>query len=108
VNLSVVALVVPLGMAPLAANVVGFLLSFTWCFFGHARWTFPARGRDLGVALRRFAVISLLSFALTETGYAAVLAWTSVDYRVALLLVVQSLAVAKLLASKFWAFARPA
>jgi putative flippase GtrA len=99
-------MVVPLGMAPLGANVVGFLLSFAWCFFGHARWTFRAHGRDLGVALHRFAIISLLSFGLTEAGYAAVLAWTIVDYRVALLLVVQTLAVAKLLASKYWAFAR--
>ena len=95
-------------MAPLAANVVGFLLSFAWCFFGHARWTFPAEGRDVGVALRRFAIISLLSFALTEAGYAAVLAWTTVDYRLALLLVVQTLAAAKLLASKYWAFATAA
>ena len=105
-NLAVVAAVVPLGTAPLAANVVGFSLSFAWCFFGHARWTFPSKELDLGVALRRFAIISLLSFGLTEAGYAAVLAWTSVDYRLALLLVVQTLALAKLLASKYWAFAR--
>jgi putative flippase GtrA len=106
VNLVVVAVTVPLGAAPLAANVFGFLLSFAWCFFGHARWTFPAQGRDVGVALRRFALVSLLSFGLTEAAYAGVLAWTSIDYRLGLILVVQTLAVAKLLASKYWAFAR--
>jgi putative flippase GtrA len=106
INLGVVAVTVPIGMAPLAANVVGFLISFGWCFFGHSRWTFPAKERDVGVALRRFAIISLLSFGLTEAAYAAVLTWTSVDYRLGLLLVVQALAVGKLLASKFWAFAR--
>ena len=37
-------------MSPLVANAVGFLLSFGWCFFGHARWTFPAERRDVGVA----------------------------------------------------------
>ena len=93
-------------MAPLGANVVGFLLSFAWCFFGHARWTFPAEGREVGTALQRFAVVSLLSFALTQATYAAALEWTSVDYRLSLILVIQTLALGKLFASKYWAFAR--
>jgi putative flippase GtrA len=97
---------VPLGMTPLAANAVGFLVSFAWSFFGHARWTFPAERRDVGVALRRFAVVSLLSFALTEAAYAGVLEWTSIDYRLSLFLVIVTLALGKLLASKHWAFAR--
>ncbi len=106
VNVAIVAALVPLGFEPLAANVVGFLVSFAWSFFGHARWTFPAEGRDLGLALRRFAVVSLLSFALTEVAYAGALLWTSIDYRLSLFLVIVTLAIAKLLASKHWAFAR--
>jgi putative flippase GtrA len=105
-NLAVVSIIVPLGMAPLSANAVGFLFSFAWSFFGHARWTFPAQGRDVGAALWRFAVISLLSFALTEAAYAGVLEWTSIDYRLSLYLVIVTLALGKLLASKHWAFAR--
>jgi putative flippase GtrA len=105
VNLATVSAVVPLGLSPLVANAVGFLLSFGWCFFGHARWTFPAEQRDVGVALRRFAVLSLLGFALTEAAYAGVLEWTSVDYRLSLFLVIVALACLKLLASKHWAFA---
>jgi putative flippase GtrA len=105
VNLATVSAVVPLGLSPLLANAVGFSLSFVWCFFGHARWTFPAERRDLGIALRRFAAVSLLSFALTEVAYAGALQWTSVDYRVALFLVIVTLACLKLLASKHWAFA---
>jgi putative flippase GtrA len=104
--LGLVAVAVPLGMSPLSANVVGFLVSFAWCFYGHARWTFPAAGRDVGVALRRFAAVSLLSFALTEAVYAGALAWTRIDYRLSLFLVIVMLALAKLLASKHWAFAR--
>ena len=104
--MGLVAIAVPLGMSPLAANVVGFLVSFAWCFYGHARWTFPADGRDVGVALRRFAVVSLLSFALTEAAYATALEWTSIDYRLSLFLVIVTLAMAKLLASRHWAFAR--
>ena len=106
INLAVVAVAVPLGMAPLLANVVGFVVSFAWSFFGHARWTFPAAGRDVGVALQRFAVVSLVSFALTEAAYAGVLEWTSIDYRLSLFLVIVTLAMAKLVASKHWAFAR--
>ena len=93
-------------MTPLSANVVGFLLSFAWCFFAHARWTFPAEGRDVRVALRRFAVVSVLSFTLTEVAYAGALEWTSIDYRLSLFLVIVTLSLGKLLASKHWAFAR--
>jgi putative flippase GtrA len=106
INLAVVAALVPLGLAPLVANVLGFVLSFVWGFFGHSRWTFPAEGRDVRVALRRFAVLSLLGFALNEAAYAGALEWTSLDYRLSLFLVIVTLATAKLLASKHWAFAR--
>jgi len=106
VNLAVVAIAVPAGAAPLFANFFGFVLSFAWCFFGHARWTFPAADRDARIALWRFAALSLLSFGLTQAVYAGVLASTRVDYRLSLFLVIQTVAIAKLLASKYWAFAR--
>ena len=106
INLAVVAIAVPLGMSPLVANVVGFLLSFAWGFFGHSRWTFPAEGRDVRVALQRFAVVSMVGFALNEAAYAGALRWTSLDYRLSLFLVIVSLGIGKLLASKHWAFAR--
>ena len=93
-------------MTPLSANFVGFFFSFVWSFFGHARWTFPAQGRDVRAALWRFAIISLLSFVLTEAAYAGVLEWTSIDYVLALYLVIVTLALGKLVASKYWVFAR--
>ena len=105
INVAVVAGAVPLGLSPLAANAVGFLVSFVWSFFGHTRWTFPAEGRDARVALPRFAVVSAAGFALNEAAYASVLEWTSIDYRLSLLLVIATLGCAKLLASKHWAFA---
>ena len=105
VNLSTVAALVPLGISPLAANAIGFLLSFAGSFAAHARWTFPARGRDVGVALQRFAVVSVLGFACTEAAYAGALEWTFVDYRLSLFLVILTLGAVKLVASKHWAFA---
>ena len=47
VNLCVVAGTVPLGVSPLVANVVGFLVAFALSFIGHARWSFPATGRPV-------------------------------------------------------------
>jgi putative flippase GtrA len=104
-NLLVVAGLVPLGVAPLLANVVGFLVSFAWGFVGHARWTFPAVDRPVAPALRRFAVLSVAGFALNELLYAAALSWTALDYRVALFAVITFLGLLKLVASKHWAFA---
>ncbi len=106
VNLSTVAALVPLGVPPLVANVIGFLVAFAGSFVAHARWTFPAEGRNVGVALQRFAVVSLLGFAFTEAAYAGALEWTLVDYRLSLFLVILTLGALKLLASKHWAFAR--
>lgn len=36
----VVALLVPLGMQPLLANVIGFCIAFNVSFLGHHHWTF--------------------------------------------------------------------
>jgi putative flippase GtrA len=104
-NLGVVAGTVPLGLSPLVANVVGFLLAFALSFVGHARWSFPAAGRPVRPALRRFALLSVAGFGLNELCYAGALAWTELDYRVALFVVIASLGIVKLLASKHWAFA---
>ena len=54
----------------------------------------------------RLAIVSLLSFALTEAAYAGMLEWTSIDYRLSLYLVIVTLALGKVVASKHWAFAR--
>ena len=48
----------------------------------------------------------MLSFALTEIAYAGALEWTRVDYRLSLFLVIVTLSLGKLMASKHWAFAR--
>jgi putative flippase GtrA len=107
VNMIVVAALVPRGFSPLVANGLGFLASFVWGFVGHARWTFPAVNRPLAPALRRFAVLSVAGFGLNEAFYAGALSWTALDYRVALITVIASLGLIKLVASKLWAFATP-
>ena len=104
-NLCVVAGTVPLGVSPLVANVLGFTLAFVLSFIGHARWSFPAAGRPIGIALRRFALLSVAGFALNELCYAGALTWTELDYRLALVAIIAILGLVKLLVSKHWAFA---
>lgn len=103
----VVALLVPRGAGPLAANAVAFVVAFGVSFGGHARWSFPATGRPLVPALVKFAAVAVGGFALNEVAYAALLAWTSLDYRLALLFVLAAVAVVTFVAGRCWAFAIP-
>jgi putative flippase GtrA len=105
VQLAIVPAGVSFGLSPLAANAVGFCAALAVSFAGHARWSFPLERSSLLPALRRFAVLSLLSFWLNEVCYACALRWTTLDYRVALFAVIVLLAAVQLLASKHWAFA---
>lgn len=110
VHLAVVALLVPwAGMAPLAANVWGFLLAFVVSYHGHARLTFSrARARGWAVAARFFAV-ACLSFAANELLYAAALHWLQAHFLWSLTGVLVLVAAGTFLLGKFWAFkARPA
>jgi putative flippase GtrA len=105
VNMAFVAGAVPLGLSPLVANAVGFVIGFLLGFAGHVRWSFPAVGRPVAPAMGRFAALSILGFGLNEVAYAATLGYTSLDYRLALLLVITGLGLLKLVISKYWAFA---
>jgi putative flippase GtrA len=105
VHFAVVAATVPLGVAPLLANVLGFLAAFAVSFVGHGRWTFPAEGRPVAPALRRFAVVAVSGFVLNESAYAALLHWTQLDYRVALFIVLCAVAGLTWVAGRYWAFA---
>lgn len=106
-HVALVASLVPHGLSPLVANLVAFVFSFSLSFLGHAHWSFPATGRPIGIALRRFAFISVVGFGLNEAAYAGTLVFTPLDYRLALVAVIGAVGVLKLLASKHWAFAVP-
>lgn len=105
VHFLVVSALVPLGLPPLIANVVAFLTAFCVSFVGHSRWSFPSSGSERPLALRRFFVVAVSSFAANETLYWALLRFTRLDYRLALLLVLVLVAGSTLLLSKYWAFA---
>ncbi len=105
--LAVAAWVRLAGLAPLAANVLAFLVAFVVSYQGHAWLTFAESGaRGAPVAARYFAV-ACLSFAVNEALYAAALHWLPWHYLASLLLVLLVVAAGTFLLAKFWAFRAP-
>lgn len=104
-HLAVVWLVVgATGMAPLAANVLAFLVAFVVSYNGHALLTFStAQARGWGVVARFFAV-ACLSFVVNELLYAAALRWLPWHYVLSLAVVLVVVAAGTFVLSKFWAF----
>jgi putative flippase GtrA len=104
--LVVVLVVEAFGLAPLLANVVGWLTAFMVSFRGHHTLTFAGHETPPWRAARRFFLVSAAGFAINESAYALCLHYT--PYRYDLLLAAILLAVAALtyLVSSRWAFAR--
>lgn len=106
----VVALVNGIGLAPLVANVGGWLVALAVSFTGHHRLTFGVPGgadrRAWHSALPRFALVSAGGFMVNETVYAVALRWTSLRYDVLLGAVLVAVAALTYLLSRHWAFAR--
>ena len=101
----VVALIVPLGLAPLLANIVGFCIAFNVSFFGHHHWTFASADSRQNT-FRRFLGVAVLGFVNNELLYALLLKFTALDYRIALAIVLVTVAGVTYLLSRFWAFRR--
>ncbi|GAC1032780.1 hypothetical protein thsps21_36090 [Pseudomonas sp. No.21] len=103
----VAGLLVPAGLAPLQANVLGFLLAFTLSYWGHRTRTFDASHVPHAKALPRFFLVSCLGFCLNEALYFLTLRFTQLGYREALLLVLVAVAGVTFLLGRFWAFHGP-
>lgn len=97
-------LLVPLGMAALHANIVGFLLAFQVSYWGHRSLTFQVRHLPHLQAMPRFFAVACLSFAVNETLYFLLLRYTLLDYRLALLIVLFAVALLTFVLGKLWAF----
>lgn len=98
------ALLVPLGLPPLAANVFAFLVAFQVSYWGHRQWTFTARDLRHRKTLPRFILVSASSFALNEALYFLLLRYTALDYRTALFIVLAVVSILTYLLSRQWAF----
>jgi len=106
VHFGVVVMLVTKNLAPLLANVVGFLCAFGVSFVGHNQYTFPeSGGRDRMRALHRFLRVAVLGFIVNETLFWVFLRATGLPYQLILLAVLTTVAAMTLLLSKYWAFA---
>lgn len=100
----VVALLVPLGLAPLWANPVAFLVAFQVSYFGHRKLTFEADNLSHRQTLPRFFAVAVSSFLLNQLLYFLLLRFTPLDYRISLLLVLGTVAGLTFVVSQKWAF----
>ena len=102
-HLGVVAALVPAGLPPLVANALAFAVAFQVSYYGHRGWTFRSPG-GRGEYFR-LLLVSLVSFALNEALYAAMLRFAPCDYRVSLALVLVAVAGFTFAGSRLWVFA---
>ncbi|MFC4297169.1 MAG: GtrA family protein [Castellaniella sp.] len=92
------------GLAPLIANVIGWLVAFGVSFAGHYRLTFRHQHAPLRRAAVRFFLVSALGFAVNEAAYATLLRLTAIRYDVLLALVLIGIAGMTFILGRYWAF----
>jgi putative flippase GtrA len=92
---------VPMGIVPLLANLIGFAIAFNVSYLGHRNWTF-ASDRAHRATFWRFLTVALSSFVINEALYFVLLKF--LDYRIALAIVLVAVAALTFVASKLWAF----
>lgn len=92
------------GLAPLVANVVGWLVAFCVSFAGHYQLTFRHQHAPPFKAARRFFAVSALGFAVNESAYAVLLHTTALRYDILLALILIAMAFITFILGRFWAF----
>tara|TARA_R110002110_G_scaffold135312_2_gene319290 strand:+ start:4594 stop:5010 length:417 start_codon:yes stop_codon:yes gene_type:complete len=100
VALGISALHVPI----LWANAVGFVVAFCISFFGHRHYTFANRNIRAGASFRRFAMIAIGGFFLSEGLLATLLKLTTLSETAALTLALATTAGLSFLISRHWVF----
>jgi putative flippase GtrA len=102
--LVVVALVGASVLAPLIANIIGWLVAFLVSFTGHYQITFRHQRGSLLHSVKRFFLLSAAGFLVNEASFAVLLYKTDVPYQLLLGLVLVGVAFLTFIASRFWAF----
>lgn len=102
--LTAVLCVRELGLAPLLANLAGWLVAFCVSFLGHYHFTFRRQRGPWIPAARRFFLVSALGFGINELAYAYLLHATAIRYDALLAMILVGLAVLTFILGRFWAF----
>ena len=104
-HLAVVGLLVSLlGLPPLGANVLAFLVAFVVSYNGHALLTFSAAQARGWPVMAKFFAVACLSFIANEALYYIALNWLHWHYFWSLAAVLVLVATGTFVMSKFWAF----
>lgn len=101
---AVMIMVSMLGLAPLIANVIGFLIAFQVSYWGHYKWTFEAEHIPHKMAYARFFFTASCNFIFNEILYAGLLYNTELPYDLALFIVLIFISALTFIVSKFWVF----
>lgn len=102
--LTVVLIVETLALAPLKANVIGWLCAFGVSYGGHYSLTFADHAAPLLRSAGRFFLLSAAGFAINECSYAILLSVSALPYYFLLALILIAVAVLTYLLSQRWAF----
>lgn len=100
---TVVMLVQGWDMAPLVANIIGFMVAFQMSYWGHRLWTFNDTESLHRVAVSRLLVVQVLNFAANEILFYIFLS-LNLPYQLALIIVLTVLPVFTFISSKMWVF----
>lgn len=92
------------GLAPLRANVAGFVLAFFVSYSGHRHFTFAGGGGPHHQAMPRFLLVALTGLLLNQGLFALLLSLTPLPYPLALVLVLAGVAALTFLLGRHWAF----
>lgn len=100
---TVVLLVQCLLIAPLLANIVGFLAGFQVTYWGHHLWTFSEVAVLHRIALPKLLLVQLIAFAANELLFYIFLS-LHLSYWIALLIVLTILPIFTFIVNKRWVF----
>ncbi|MFI4918766.1 MAG: GtrA family protein [Legionellales bacterium] len=104
VHVSIVLILVSgLGMQPLIANILAFLVSFNISFVGHKHLTFSQMHAQKKLKLPHFFVVCASAGVINESLYFLLLRYSKLNYIVALILVMGIVSTYSFIVSRLWA-----
>lgn len=90
-------------IVPMIANLLAFVLAFTFSFLGQYHWTFKARCNKK-TALRRFFLVSMTAFLVNNILLASLLRIEVLSNYLSTILAATIIPVITYTASRIWAF----
>ncbi len=92
------------GQSPGIANVIGYAAGFPVSYSGHRFWTFESTREPHRVALPRFLLVQLTSFASNQVLLLLAVRWLPLPFWFLLGAVLVTVAAATYLLSQYWVF----